>query len=211
MAPRYLFSFKKASRGRWRCYRGRPAARVQSGATTTAPAPGRAGLARAKGRTLPGGLTRIGRAAVGDAKRATIALLVLKALAAAIAALIFGRASMDSLLRCQAARRRLAAAPSPSPSDRRDSGAESSNELSLSEELALEALTGGLTTPETLERVRSQEGAREAAAPPPAPVKIASAKQHRAFRVLPLPFAAVRRPWNGSQGTARRLSFEARE
>ena len=99
----------------------------------------------------------------------------------------------------------------PPPSDRRDSGAESSNELSLSEELALEALTGGLTTPETLERVRSQEGAREAAAPPPAPVKIASAKQHRAFRVLPLPFAAVRRPWNGSQGTARRLSFEARE
>ena len=139
---------------------------------------------------------------------------MLKALAAAIAALIFGRASMDSLLRCQAARRRLAAAPSPSPSpsDQRDSGAES-NELSLSEELALEALTGGLTTPETLERVRSQEGARarEAAAPPPAPVKIASAKQHRAFRVLPLPFAAVRRPWNGSQGTARRLSFEARE
>ena len=138
---------------------------------------------------------------------------MLKALAAAAAALIFGRASMDSLLRCQAARRRLAAAPSPSPSpsDRRDSGAESSNELSLSEELALEALTGGLTTPETLERVRSQEGAREAAAPPPAPAKIASAKQHRAFRVLPLPFAAVRRPWNGSQGTARRLSFEARE
>ena len=139
---------------------------------------------------------------------------MLKALAAAAAALIFGRASMDSLLRCQAARRRLAAAPppSPSPSNRRDSGAESSsNELSLSEELALEALTGGLTTPETLERVRSQEGAREAAAPPPAPAKIASAKQHRAFRVLPLPFAAVRRPWNGSQGTARRLSFEARE
>ena len=121
---------------------------------------------------------------------------------------------MDSLLRCRATRRRLAAAPSPSPSpsNRRDSGAESSsNELSLSEELALEALTGGLTTPETLERVRSQEGAREAAAPPPAPAKIASAKQHRAFRVLPLPFAAVRRPWNGSQGTARRLSFEARE
>ena len=121
---------------------------------------------------------------------------------------------MDSLLRCQAARRRLAAAPSPSPSpspsDRRDAES-SSNELSLSEELALEALTGGLTTPETLERVRSQEGAREAAAPPPAPAKIASAKQHRAFRVLPLPFAAVRRPWNGSQGTARRLSFEARE